>query len=271
MAAAVFKKILADKGQSDNFEVLSRGVAVFPGDPASENAVLTAAKYGIDISAHRSAGINVPLIDNADQLICMTESHAAVLRSLGAAPQKITVLSVPDPYGGDLSVYENCAADMYRKLTVLAGKILNADIVIKKADASCAAGIAAVEKEALGNEAWTERGIAETINANGIYFAAESDGKTVAAAGMTVAADECYITNISVLSAYRRRGFASALLGKLIDTCKENGAAFLSLEVRKSNCPAIKLYEKYGFTVRGTRPGFYRDPKEDALIMTLDF
>ena len=47
--------------------------------------------------------------------------------------------------------------------------------------------------------------------------------------------------------------------------------AFLTLEVRKSNAPAIALYEKYGFQQAGLRPGYYQNPREDAVIMTREF
>ena len=51
----------------------------------------------------------------------------------------------------------------------------------------------------------------------------------------------------------------------------KNKCEFISLEVRKSNIPAIKLYEKFGFEKVGTRKDFYRKPQEDALIYTLFF
>ena len=60
------------------------------------------------------------------------------------------------------------------------------------------------------------------------------------------------------------------LLKNLIDFMK-NKCEFISLEVRKSNIPAIKLYEKFGFEKVGTRKDFYRKPQEDALIYTLFF
>ena len=65
-------------------------------------------------------------------------------------------------------------------------------------------------------------------------------------------------------------GEASALL----DVYCRFGAvnlAFLTLEVRKSNAPAIALYEKYGFQQAGLRPGYYQNPREDAVIMTREF
>ena len=66
------------------------------------------------------------------------------------------------------------------------------------------------------------------------------------------------------------RGFADAL----IDTFVRFGAArlaFLTLEVRAGNAPAIALYEKHGFYEVGRRKGYYDDPKEDAILMTREW
>ena len=57
----------------------------------------------------------------------------------------------------------------------------------------------------------------------------------------------------------------------MIAFASERNLAFLTLEVRSQNTPAIRLYEKYGFTVRGERKNFYREPTDNAKIMTLDF
>ena len=58
------------------------------------------------------------------------------------------------------------------------------------------------------------------------------------------------------------------MLGSLIDHCRESGASFLTLEVRQSNAPAIALYESMGFLPEGRRKNFYRQPTEDAILMT---
>ena len=80
--------------------------------------------------------------------------------------------------------------------------------------------------------------------------------------------DEGYIANLAVKKAYRRQGVAEALLSKVIETAKENNLSFVSLEVRESNTPAIKLYEKFRFSKQGVRKDFYRSPKENGLILT---
>ena len=130
---------------------------------------------------------------------------------------------------------------------------------------------AKAEREALNHEAWTEKGIAETVESGGTYLVALNNGEYLGHIGMMAALDERYITNIVVLPSARGLGIGSALLKELINRQKANKAAFLSLEVRASNLAAKKLYEKYGFSLRGVRKNFYRAPDEDAEIMTLDF
>ncbi len=123
----------------------------------------------------------------------------------------------------------------------------------------------------LGKEAWTKDGIIDTASLNGTYFVATCDGLYVGHGGFTQVLDECYITNIAVLPSYRRNGIASAILENMIAHCKGNNASFLTLEVRESNLAAINLYEKFGFLEKGRRKDFYSDPKEAAIIMTLNF
>ena len=102
------------------------------------------------------------------------------------------------------------------------------------------------------------------------YVAEGEDGSVLGYAGLHVAVDEGYIDNIAVQEAYRRQGVGEALLGAFIRFGKEK-LAFLTLEVRPSNAPAIQFYMKHGFVQVGRRKNFYSAPKEDAILMTLEF
>ena len=81
--------------------------------------------------------------------------------------------------------------------------------------------------------------------------------------------DEGHITNVAVRPEFRRKGFARKLLQDLIDHARTSGIKSLTLEVRVSNLPAIRLYESFGFKVEGRRKQYYADNREDALIMWL--
>ena len=131
--------------------------------------------------------------------------------------------------------------------------------------------IAALEKECFSTP-WTENMLEDALfDSQASFIVAEAeDGSILGYAGLHVIVDEGYIDNIAVEEAARRHGVASALL----DVYCRFGAvnlAFLTLEVRKSNLPAIALYEKFGFQQAGLRPGYYQHPREDAVIMTREF
>jgi ribosomal-protein-alanine N-acetyltransferase len=73
--------------------------------------------------------------------------------------------------------------------------------------------------------------------------------------------------NVAVHPDHRRKGIAESLIHALVQKLKECESHCLTLEVRASNAPAIALYEKLGFTEAGRRRNYYRNPKEDALIL----
>ena len=78
---------------------------------------------------------------------------------------------------------------------------------------------------------------------------------------------EVHINNLAVRPELRRRGFATYLLGRVLQTALEAGGERATLEVRRSNHAARRLYEGLGFRVRGVRADYYTDPVEDALIL----
>jgi ribosomal-protein-alanine N-acetyltransferase len=81
---------------------------------------------------------------------------------------------------------------------------------------------------------------------------------------------EAQIHNIAVRKDMMRQGIASKLVMKIIRLARDEGASWGTLEVRRSNKSAIGLYEKNGFVIKGVRPFYYTDAKEDALIMWAD-
>ncbi|RKJ81530.1 ribosomal-protein-alanine N-acetyltransferase [Butyricicoccus sp. 1XD8-22] len=126
------------------------------------------------------------------------------------------------------------------------------------------AGISEVERQCF-REPWSPDALREELG-RGIFLAAVEGGTVAGYAGCQTVLDEGYITNVAVLPAFRRQGIAGALIAELLR--RAEGLSFVTLEVRASNAAAIALYEKYGFEPVGTRRGFYRQPVEDALLMT---
>lgn len=83
-----------------------------------------------------------------------------------------------------------------------------------------------------------------------------------------VYAEEMHINNIGVRMGDRRRGVGGALLKRALRIGGQYGAGGAILEVRAGNSSAQALYGAFGFVVKGRRPGYYRDPVEDAFIMS---
>jgi ribosomal-protein-alanine acetyltransferase len=96
-------------------------------------------------------------------------------------------------------------------------------------------------------------------------------GVVAAYAAFSVIAGEMELMNIAVHPFHRRKGLAKKLLAEVLAQCEQRKVEQGFLEVRRSNAPAIDLYEKFGFTVQGTRKNYYPDNNEDALLYRLDF
>jgi [ribosomal protein S18]-alanine N-acetyltransferase len=79
--------------------------------------------------------------------------------------------------------------------------------------------------------------------------------------------DEIHINNLAVRPEHQGRGFGSALLEHVLQAGASRGAQRATLEVRRSNAPARRLYERLGFSIAATRPNYYVNPPEDALIL----
>jgi [ribosomal protein S18]-alanine N-acetyltransferase len=79
--------------------------------------------------------------------------------------------------------------------------------------------------------------------------------------------DEIHVNNLAVLSEYQGQRLGTALLEHVLQAGANRGAERATLEVRRSNAPARRLYERLGFTVAATRPNYYISPAEDALIL----
>ena len=119
---------------------------------------------------------------------------------------------------------------------------------------------------------WSAAALAEElVNPHAVFLVAVEGETVLGYVGMHHLLDEGYVTNVAVSPVARRRGVARALLADLAAYGAANGLYRITLEVREGNTPAIALYEGAGYTRDGVRPGFYRDPTEDAAIYSLYF
>lgn len=136
---------------------------------------------------------------------------------------------------------------------------------IDKATAAQAPAIAALEARCFPADPWPVETILSKINE---FFLALEGDEILGYLCLSHVLDEGSIDNIAVSPEQRRRGVAEALVAAAGEEARRLGLAFITLEVRAGNEPAIRLYEKQGFTQVGLRRGYYEKPKEDAILMT---
>lgn len=154
---------------------------------------------------------------------------------------------------------------------------------IEKARPRDAAEVKAIEHEA-GLSAWPLKDYAsEALRENSVFLVAR-DLETGALNGFIIVrlithpnelqdglsvAFEAELLNLGVLSSSRRKGLGRNLLDEALTSLRRVGCATVYLEVRARNMAAISFYQRFGFECVGRRPDFYKDPSDDAILMTL--
>jgi ribosomal-protein-alanine N-acetyltransferase len=107
--------------------------------------------------------------------------------------------------------------------------------------------------------------VADLVPAEGTRSLTAAGSRIIATCGLYNLAGEGELTNVAVLPGWRGLGISRRLLERLFEELEDEIGDY-TLEVRAGNLPAIRLYESFGFTAEGRRPGFYDRPREDALI-----
>lgn len=102
------------------------------------------------------------------------------------------------------------------------------------------------------------------------YLVAVKNERVIGYAGAWIILDESHITNIAIAEAERGHGYGRLLTAALMQYLSNLGAAYATLEVRRSNLRAQNLYESLGFVRLGVRKQYYEDNREDAFIMVCD-
>ena len=128
--------------------------------------------------------------------------------------------------------------------------------------------VAELEKICFGTEAWSVNSIASELNnALSLWIVAMEGDTVLGYIGSQTVMGETDMMNIAVHPDHRRRMIGTGLITGLIGALAKQGSHSLTLEVRASNDPAIAMYTLYGFSQVGRRKNYYRNPKEDALIL----
>ncbi len=109
-----------------------------------------------------------------------------------------------------------------------------------------------------------------TRNVAARYLVADVNGTVIGYAGAWIILDESHITNIAILEGYRSHGYGRKLTEGLMQYLSNLGAAYATLEVRRSNERAQSLYKSLGYVAVGWRKRYYEDNQEDALLMVCE-
>jgi ribosomal-protein-alanine N-acetyltransferase len=123
---------------------------------------------------------------------------------------------------------------------------------------------------------WSEQQLRhELANAWSVPLAAVEGGpeggeRMVGYAIVWVVHDELHVLNVATDPAHRRRGVGRALLNQVAELGRARACRLATLEVRRSNEPALALYQSLGYRQVGVRPRYYAEEGEDAILMTLD-
>ena len=130
------------------------------------------------------------------------------------------------------------------------------------------AQVAELEKICFGSAAWSEKSVASELeNPLSLWLVAVEDEKVLGYVGSQTVIDETDMMNVAVHPDYRKQGIARELIAQLVESLKLRQSHSLTLEVRASNEPAKNLYKMLDFEEIGIRKNYYRNPKEDALIL----
>lgn len=139
---------------------------------------------------------------------------------------------------------------------------------VRLATPSDVPAILAIERASPGAAHWSEREYAQIWDESAVsrkVFVA-GDEEVLGFLVARVVAGEWELENIAVKPELRGQGIGSALVRRLLQWARDGQGTRMMLEVRESNTPARKLYEKLGLAVSGRRRDYYRDPTEDAIL-----
>lgn len=116
---------------------------------------------------------------------------------------------------------------------------------------------------------WSYQSFVDEMTANKCarYMVAEENGRVIAYAGAWLVFEEGHITNIAVAESARGRGVGTQVTRALMQYAANMGVQYMTLEVRKSNLVAQKMYKSLGFIELGVRKRYYEDNGEDAYLL----
>lgn len=147
---------------------------------------------------------------------------------------------------------------------------MNGVVVERLSSAEDLDGVLALEELSFNNPTtrdWYE-GELERPNVCFIYVLRTPAHRVAGFCAFWLVMEQAHINNLAVLPELRGQGLGTQLLAAIVDEAARLGATELTLEVRASNAPALRLYARAGFDRTGLRKNYYTNPVEDALILS---
>ena len=141
-------------------------------------------------------------------------------------------------------------------------------VTVRSAELTDVPELVALEQQAPGAAHWTPAEYSKLVSTE-IVLVAEEAGRMCGFVCAKIVAGELEIENVAVAVEFLRRGVASTLIHDLIRHAESRSASAILLEVRESNLPARRLYERNDFREVGRRRSYYQSPVEDAILYSL--
>ncbi|GEN30292.1 ribosomal-protein-alanine N-acetyltransferase [Cerasibacillus quisquiliarum] len=143
------------------------------------------------------------------------------------------------------------------------------DLLIREMVEADIDAVLEIERDSFPGDAWTRKIYRHEIIENHFahYYVMLLGDIYVGVVGMWIVIDDAQITNIAISPHFRGRKFGEKLFGFAMQKAIQYGAKRLSLEVRKSNIIAQRMYRKFGLIPGGIRKNYYKYKQEDAIVM----
>lgn len=277
-----FMSALCQEKEVEGYRFFGCGFWADEGERVSDTAARVAAEVGIDLSeyaAHYAADF---LIQQADLIIPQDEM---ILRGLKSV-LKGDMSRVAKPFALQLTDEDEMIKAREQRDDILAycekltkklavdfhkqQKILDTLQIVALTHQHIP-DIRAIEETCFSHP-WTVENIqSELEKPDSIFIGAIVGERVIGYGSLNVVCGVAYINNIAVLPAYRKWGIGKRIMHGLEQAVLAQNPESITLEVRSQNTPAIAMYQSFGFQPAGLRPGFYRDPPDDGLILTKEF
>lgn len=273
-ARSVMAEMILKKYGGECFSVSSAGlfsVGYSPMTPCARQILTEEGLGGIFLGDFYSKPVREEEVALSDIVVGVTPSHAQALKErFPEYAGKITTFprSVGDLWEDEES-YRQCFA-MLKENILEMFSLSDGSVTVRDMDESGASQSAALEEECFSHPWPLEEYEKARVRDDFICLCAYHDYEY---AGFLMAyhvLDEGHLLDIATRPKFRKRGIATALIRELVARLSSIGVKTVMLEAREKNVPARSLYEKLGFRAVGKRLDYYADPRDDAVLYTLD-